>query len=109
MAWSKTIKGSFQEVRDQIHNVSSAVQADDVKSAASDQAREAHHLQARIATTAVLGVTAGIPFQSPNPDTHHDRDLELTLYGSSSTDGSGNVGVSYKLGELVAKPVEPKK
>jgi hypothetical protein len=108
MSWSKTIKGSFQEVRDQLHGVAAAVQADDTKHGASEQDREAHHLQARIATTAALGLTAGIPFQSPNPDTHHDRELELTLYGSSSTDG-GNVCVGYKFGELVAKPVVAKK
>jgi hypothetical protein len=103
MSWSKTIKGSFADVRNALQSVAAEVQADDVKAGASEAVREAHHMQATVAVSAAERITGAIPFQAPNPETHEDREIQIGLSGHSSDGLSGNVGVSYTIGELKEK------
>jgi hypothetical protein len=103
MSWSKKIKGSFADVRNALQTIAAEVQADDVKGKASDAVRQAHHLQAVVAVSAAEKITANIPFQAPDPETHEDRELELTLAGHGNEDSSGNVSVAYKIGPLKEK------
>jgi hypothetical protein len=102
MSWSKSVKGSFGEVREALTTVAAEVHDTDVKSKTSDIVRAAHHLQARVAVKAAEELTAGAPFQAASED-EEDRDLSLTLSGHGEADGSGNVSVTYKIGKQKPK------
>lgn len=102
MTWSKNLKGSFADIRDQLNSVASDVQATDAKSKESDAVREAHHMQAQVAVAAALAITAHAPFRAASDD-EEDRDMTVSLSGSSEKDGSGEVKVSYKIGSKKLK------